>query len=486
MGTTMTFIDAINSTSVLTQTENGCVAYESTLDPIVDLFFKAGAMRGQDITASFVKAYVSDKKLALRLAFWLRDVRCGAGERELFRNILRHLEVNDTNTLVAILRHVPEYGRWDDLLIFQLPMVKAEAYSLISAALNNGNGLCSKWMPRKGPIANELRKFMKLTPKSYRKMLVSLTNVVEQKMCARAFDTIDFSHVPSLAAIRYRSAFYRNAQEQYRQYVSGLSKGETKVNAAAVYPYQVIAQVLQLIDEAPFYLHAPLSAEEKQNLIELTKAQWAALPNYMSGAKILPMVDVSGSMTSNVGGNSSTTCIDVAVSLGLYCADKNTGPFKDAILTFSCNPKLEVLRGDIVDKCQQLAKVEWGMNTNVEAAFKTILNVATANSVSADDMPEYLVIFSDMQFDRCGGNNFDKTAYQNVKGMFEAEGYTLPKLIFWNLNNHNNVPVTFKQEGTALLSGFSPSLMKSVLAGKEITPLSVMLETLNSERYSVI
>lgn len=467
----MTFRNAVLNTPVLTRTTNGMPAYKSTLNGNVDLFFKIGASRGKNIIPDFLKAYTEDREVALRVAQWARDVRGGAGERKLFRDILLYLEQNHKRDLTEtrILRNVAEIGRWDDLLIFTDKEVKSVAFDIIAEALNEGNGLCAKWMPRKGLLAAELRSALGCSPKAYRKLLVSLTKVVETQMCAKNWDEINFSHVPSLAMSRYSKAFGRNAADAFTKYKEALQKGEegVKVNAGAVYPYDILKNVM----------HGDAA---------LADEQWKALPNYVGDANVLPLVDVSGSMSCPVGGMTGMTCMHMAISLGLYLSDKNTGDFKDMFLTFSANPTFETVQGTLSQKYRQMQNADWGYNTNLEAAFKEILRVAKSNSVSQTDMPNTLLILSDMQFDQaCRGN--DNRALDMIKDQYIEAGYEIPNVVFWNLNAKDNVPVKFDERGTALVSGFSPSIMKAVLSAdmSEMTPIGIMSKAISDERYAI-
>lgn len=461
------FVNAVQETPVETRTINGMKTNASSMNALVDLFFAIGASRGKDMTKAFEKAIVANETLALRLLMWARDVRGGAGEREVVRKILTYMEKNHPAALERILPLIPEYGRFDDLLVFQTRAFKEKAYVIIGDALRAGNGLAAKWMPRKGPIAVEIRNFFGMSPKQYRKSLVALTKVVEQDMCAKRWNMIEYSHVPSLAAARYQKAFNRNDPMGYAKYKSKLATGEAKINANAVYPYDVIKSGKFGGDHA------------------VMQAQWDALPRYIGDELVLPMCDVSGSMGCPVGGNDNLSCMDVCVSLGLYLADKNTGPFKDMFLTFSASPSINVLKGDLRSKLRQLETANWGMNTNLNAAFDEILRVAVKGKVKAADMPKYLLIMSDMEFDRC--TQFDDSAMQMIQRKFEAAGYEVPKIVFWNLNARaGNVPVKYNMKNVALVSGFSPSIMTAVLGAKDMSPVSVMLETLNSERYAAI
>lgn len=461
-----TFAEAVKSTPEVARTENGMKAVAHSGNALVDLFYKIGASRGKSVTADFEKAFQEDADLAMKIAFWSRDVRGGAGERQLFRDVLVHLEKLHPATLEAVLPFVSEFGRWDDLLVFKTEKFKHLAYTLIGDALRDRNGLAAKWMPRQGPIAVEIRNFYGMSPKQYRKSLVALTNVVESKMCAGAWDSIEFGKLPSLASARYNKAFGRNAATAYAAYKARLTAGTDKVNASAVYPYDVIKTLRHGGDSV------------------VADAQWASLPNYIGDASVLPLVDVSGSMSCPVGGNANLMCIDVALSLGLYCADKNTGVFKDTFLTFSAEPKAQVVKGTLAQKMSQMNSSDWGMNTNLHAAFDEVLRIAVKGGVNASDMPKTLLILSDMQFDQCV--SFDDSAHQMIVRKYKEAGYEVPNIVFWNLNSKDNVPVKFDKRGTALVSGFSPAVMKGVLSGTDMTPYGIMLATVDVPRYSVL
>ncbi len=470
-----TFKTATKNTLTESRTENDMKTYDSSLNACVDLFFTIGASRGKNITTQFERAFQENAELATKILLWSRDIRGGAGERQIFRDMLVNIEANHKEFLSPIMKAIPELGRWDDLLVLKTTKARTIAFDMIGAALQSGDGLAGKWMPRKGDDAIALRKHLGWSPKQYRKTLVGLTNVVETKMCAKEWDKINFSHVPSVASARYQTAFHRNADEQYSLYKENLTKndGSAKVNAGAVYPYDVLK---------PLIMSGYGRAVNTTNAAVI-KAQWDALPNYIGDESILPMIDVSGSMGCEAAG--SLTCMDVAVSLGLYLADKNTGAFSDMFLTFSGTPKIEVLGGDIVAKVRQIQQADWGMNTDLNKAFELILNVAKENSVDAADMPSYVLILSDMEFDRCAKN--DHTAMEMIEHKYEKAGYAIPKIVFWNLNarSTNNKPVRFDKNGTALVSGFSPAIMKSILAAKNFTPEGIMLETVNVPRYDI-
>lgn len=467
-----TFVNAVVNQEATTT--NGMKARKSTAKATVDLFYGIGASRGKNIVPAFIAAYVEDKDLALRIALWARDARGGAGERQLFRDILKHLEKTDKKAASALLKKVPELGRWDDIFVFTDKDLKAEAYTMLGDALRASNGLAAKWTPRKGEVAREIREFFGMTPKQYRKSLVALTKVVETQMCAQDWDNINFSHVPSVASARYKKAFTRHTTKfaEYVQKLVDKTDPTVKVNAAAVYPYDVLKGINSYSNN--------YGKTELDHIV----AQWEALPNFVGDANILPLVDVSGSMCCPAGGSGTTTCMDVAVSLGLYLAEKNQGKFKDTFLTFSSSPELLHLKGNIVQKMQQMVKSDWGMSTDLHKALEKILDVAVKGQVAQAEMPEMLLILSDMQFNGCVTHN--DSALEMIERKYAAAGYSMPQVVFWNLNSKDNVPVKADKSGVALVSGFSPSIMSALLAAdmSEFTPEGIMRKAVMVDRYN--
>ena len=474
----MQFANAINNQK--TRTTNGMKARVSSANACVDLFYNVGASRGKNIIPAFTAAYVENSDLALRIMAWARDVRGGSGERQLFRDVMAHLENTNPADAARLMAVVPELGRWDDLLVFKTEALKHKAYTMLGDALRANNGLAAKWTPRKGEVAREIREFFGMTPKQYRKSLVALTTVVETQMCARDWDNINYNHVPSLAHARYKKAFGRHGTT-YAEYVAKLAKGEAgvKINAGAVYPYDVLKGALSA------YGMKTLSKTEQDAM----QAQWDALPNYVGDADVLPMVDSSGSMTCAAGGYSSKSglsCLDVALSLGLYFADKNRGKFADCFLTFSNRPKLVNLKGNIIQKMTQMNTGEVA-NTNLNAAFDLILKTAVDNRVPQSEMPGTLLILSDMQFDGAVDGR-DESALNMIRRKYQDAGYEVPRVVFWNLNAaYSNTPVKYDRSGTALVSGFAPALAQSIMANDldDFTPEAVMLKTVMQARYTV-
>lgn len=360
------FTNAVKNEQILGKTYNGAETLSTTGSKVLN-FFTAAGNRSVNLSKEFELAYDEDPKLAFRVALWSRDIRGGAGERQTFRNILKHLEKTRPDSLIALMPSIPVVGRWDDLLIFENEKVKEYAFGLYREALNDKNGLAAKWAPRKGPVAADLRNFLGYTPKQYRKTLVSLTKVVEQQMCAKEWDKIVFDHVPSLASARYQKAFWKNCGDAYKAYKEGLTKvkadgtPERKINVGAVYPYDIIKSVYNGISD-------------------VAEAQWKALPNFLGDDKILPIVDCSESMSTfnyynnrSKNKNPNLSPRDIALSIGIYCADKQQGAFSGCIMSFSDQPKLQMLTStSLRGKIKEVQSSHWGYSTNIQAAFAEV------------------------------------------------------------------------------------------------------------------
>lgn len=448
-----------------TTTANGMTASSTTGSWCVDLFFAIGASRTSDITVLFSRALGENAEVARRILLWARDVRGGAGERSTFRKLANHLAHTAPDYAEAILNKTALVGRWDDVFAFFGTILQGKACEAIKEALASGNGLCAKWMPRHGKEKKVLMSYLGLNPKTYRKYVVGLSKTVEQQMSAQKWDSIEYGKLPSIASARYQGAFGKHSQERYAAYLESLKKGEEKINASAIFPYQIVTSL--------GYGNADIASE-----------QWKALPNYLKeGEMILPVCDVSGSMMTPVG-SGSTTALDVSVSLGLYISERNIGPFKDMFITFSGKPSIQKLTGTLKERFDQLCEADWAMNTDLEKTFSVILSHAVKHRVPVSQMPTKVLILSDMQFDQA--THSGDTALAMITRKYQDSGYTLPQIIFWNLNHYaGTLPVKIKDTGTALISGFSPSILTSLLGGKVMTAESIMLDTVMKDRYSL-
>lgn len=468
-------IKSIQQNNPTGRTANGAVTHETSYNACVDFFGIAGSARNmpkEGLIQMFDGAFSENAEVAVRTLQFVRDVRGGAGERQAFRNVFAYMIEHHLQFAKRVLVKVPEIGRWDDVLVAVGTPLEPEAFELIRAGLNTPEtaGLCAKWMPRQGEVAYKLRKAFSMTPKGWRKMLVALSNTVEQKMCAKQWHEIEYGKLPSKAAAMYQNAFKRNDEARYNKYVEGLQKGTEKINAGAIFPHDVV-----------------ISAQRGND--KVATEQWKALPNYMeeSGERILPLVDVSYSMTCHVGGNSNLQCMDVAVAIGLYTAERMGGPYKDHFITFHESPKLLKVKGTtLASRVANIKASDWGGSTNFQSAFDLILKTAVKNNLTQEDLPTMMLVLSDMEFNSAQGYRFRgvQTNFDVVKRKFAKAGYEMPKLVFWNLNGREgNMPVTAHESGTALVSGFSPAILKSILSAKTVTPVDIMLDTVMNPRY---
>lgn len=457
----MSLISALTTDDALTA--NGAITNSTTDSKLLDFFANAGSLRNRtesEILRMFNDAYFENPSLALRMLLWVRDCRGGAGERRTFRIIFNNLSPKDKN---RIIHKVPEVGRWDDLWKKQAnnEVVRTFTPDLLSFLSNNlQNGLLCKWLPRKGKLFDALVKYNRTTPKELRKTLVSNTQVVEQLMSSRRWSEIKYSTVPSKAMSNYARSFSKRDGVRFSEYMQKVEKGEAKINASTLFPYDVLLSL-------------------NKNAESVVNAQWNALPNYYSDENILVVADVSGSMGDF---RSKTLCpIHASISLAMYTAEKNTGLFKDHFITFSSKPKLQKLSGTFTNRVNQLQQAEWAMSTDLVAVFELLLTKAVKHRLTDQDLPTKIVIVSDMEFNHAVTNisNFNE-----IKRQYESHGYTIPQLVFWNVNGRaGNVPVKMNDKGVALVSGYSPSIIPSIL-GESISPMAVMLKTLNVERYN--
>lgn len=467
-----------------TRTENDALTHKSTLNDVLDYYYHAPAKRGQDTTQLFTNAFNDNQLLAVKAAFYVRDIRGGQGERETFKQALRWLYKNEYKTFVRIIGLVPEYGTWKDILEFvNDPIVQSlVGMQLLKDRESITPSLLAKWMPSENTSSKDTQTLaakwihaLDLTPRQYRKVLVSIRTrleIVESFMSDRKFDKINYEHVPSIAMLRLRKAFSRQDADRFVAYLESVKKGEKKINAATLYPYELVASYVNA--------HDGYGDNDIDDTVEL---QWKALPNYAdSDENALAVVDVSGSMFQQ-----NNMPINVSVSIGIYLAERNHGAFKNNFITFSATPQLITLRnGTLKSKVNQVFAAGVGYNTNIQAVFDMLLNVSIRNKVAQEDMPTKIFVISDMEFDHpnVGGRN---TNFDIIKRKYRNAGYEMPILVFWNVASRNlQTPVTQNENGVFLVSGASPSIFKSALNTKAVTPLDLMLEVLNGERYAAV
>ena len=486
-------LKGLKEQSNITRTENGAVTYLSTGSHCLNLFSTIGAIRREldnKIIARFIKAFSENKDIATKILFFSRDVRGGLGERRVFRVILRWLAKNEPETVIKNIPYISEYGRFDDLLSligtpcesqalkylknqFDLDMRAMETLGEVS--------LLAKWLPSINTsnyktvfMAKKVAKSFNMDYATYRKSLSKLRaylQIIENNLREKDY-TFDYEKQPSKALFKYRNAFIRNDEERYSEFLANVEKGKAKLNASTLAPYELIEPFMH-----NGYLRV-LGKKEKEAL----NATWNSLPNYCNNENSLAVVDVSGSMYCT----GKPVAASVALSLGIYFAERNTGYFKDHFVIFSDRPKLLNLKGEtFYDKLRYVSSFNDVANTNIEAVFDLILRAAVHNKVKQSELPSKIYLISDMEFDEAVENS-ELTNFENAKKKFEENGYKLPIVVFWNVASRNaQQPVTQNENGVVLVSGCTPKLFEMVASGS-VNPFSFMMEVVESERYKKI
>ena len=472
-----------------TYTENGAVTYATTYSDCLDLFATIGALRSsneQEIINRFVRAFTEDPNLAMKTLFFARDVRGGLGERKVFRVCLQWLAHNAPASVKKNIPYVAEFGRWDDLLSLMGTPCEKDALLLIkkqletdleSMDMGDDVSLLAKWLPSVNAsnvqtvaYAKKIARFLGMTDATYRKTLVKLREhirIIENSLREKDY-TFDYSKQPSKAMFKYRKAFYRNDGERYGEFLGKVSRGEAQLHTGTLTPYEIIKPF--------FYEHV---GDQEASAIDAT---WNAQEDFTRDENALVVIDGSGSMYSRSDPMPAT----VALSLGIYYAERNTGAFHNHFITFSEKPQLVEIKGEtILEKVRYCHDYNEVANTNLQKVFELILRAAVKNSVPQSEMPSTLYIISDMEFDCCA-RGAELTNFEYAKKIFAEAGYDLPRAVFWNVQSRNKQqPVTQNEQGVALVSGCSPRIF-SMLKSGILSPLGYMLDILGAERYEKI
>lgn len=492
-----TFMSNLQDATNFTRTENGALAHKTTKSAVYDLFALGGAFRGrsdEDCILLFKNALEEDERLALQCLFYLADCRGGQGERRFFRVCYKWLAKTYPEIAKRNLELIPEYRRWDDVIysLVDTPL-QNDALSFIKHQLAvdvqcKTPSLLAKWLPSENASSKEtkrmgniVRSYLKMSHKEYRKILSELRtriNIVEKLMSANRWDEIEFDKIPSRAGLIYKNAFAR--RDIIKQKYEAFAKSEdTKVNASVLYPYEVVYKAVE--GGCGYSYNFNKISDTDRAIIE---KYWKNLPDYLNGkdCKMMCVVDTSGSMT----GAEASAPINVAIGLGMYCAERVGGAFKDHYISFSSKPQLIKIEGvDFVDKVRRIYRTNLCQNTDIEATFKMLKNVALASK--PEDVPETIVIISDMQIDSMsvGRWSSDKTAteMERIREDWEREGLKCPKLVYWNARARNNT-ILDSGEDVTFVSGMSPVIFEQVISG--VTGYDLMLEKLGSERYKDI
>lgn len=500
-----TFMNQLTNDFNYKRTENGALAHRTTNSAVYDMFAFGAAYRSrrdEDVILLFKNAFEENETLALKCLFYIRDCRGGQGERRFFRVCIKWLAENYPNRIQDLIQYLPEYGRYDDLFELFDTELEKDVINLIRTQLTedmasqkNGISLIAKWLPSENASsvrtisrAKKIRNALGITSKDYRKMLSRLREkikVLERLMSANRWDEIEFDKIPSKAGLIYKNAFARR-DIIAKRYESFAKDKTTTVNAKTLYPYEVVAKAL-----AGFGWYG-----NKSRLSEVDRAMvnkyWENLPDYLNGAdcSMMCVIDTSGSMT----GNDAAAPINVAISLGLYCAERMSGPFANNYISFASRPQLIKTEGiDFVDKVQRIYKTNLIDNTNLEAVFDLLLNTAKKKGVKESDIPKTIVVISDMEIDsgtsswRGIGKRWTEeaaaTEMEKIRQKWAIYGLELPKLVYWNVSARHNT-ILDAGPNVSFVSGMSPVIFRQVLTGK--TGWDLMIEAICADRYKVI
>lgn len=500
----MNFSDAMRTEATYTKTENGAFALNTTGSGLVDLFATIGALRSPNgknkktaLTPEnkrraemlFDEAVKQDPLIATKILFYARDIREGLGEREVFRYILNYAAKAYPHLIINNIDLIGVFGRYDDLYaLIDTPledkmwevMKNQFEEDLRNMEAGNAVSLLGRWVKTADASTANTRELGILTARklgysvyNYKRNYRALRKyigVIEGLMCTGQWDKINYSEVPSRAMTIYRNAFMRHDEAGFRDYLSKLQstdpevRNTVKINASTLYPYDITEKFF-----------GNMSQSEAMVLEE----QWKALPNYVTeGTNALVIADTSGSMYGRPLASS--------VGLALYFAERNHGAYENMFMTFSNKSEIVTVKGNTLEqKIRNISKANWGMNTNLEAAFEHILDIAITHNVAPEDMVKSLIIISDMEIDACTNrNNF---FYDEMQRKYREHGYELPNIIFWNVDSrHDTFHTDMTRKGVQCFSGQSASTFKSIMQTVGMTPMEAMLKVINNERYDCI
>lgn len=471
----MSFLEELQKETNKTYTENGAVTNKSSLNHCLDFFALAASMRNskEDAIKLFEKAFFEDKQTAIRILFWIRDVRGGQGEREIFKSCFNKLHDLDFDTYEKVLEYVPEYGRWDDIVnskespkVYCDKLVYIIKSQLNKDLLSDTPSLLAKWLPSENASSKVTREnainlasSLNMTPKQYRKTLSKLRkkiHLLEQDMSSNNWNEIKYDKIPSQAFRKHISAFNRHDKDRFEQFLDDVHQNKKKLNTSTITTEEVFNTISKDV--------------KASNVI------WESLENVVpEDLNAIVVADVSGSMSGRP--------MKICTSLALYFAERNKGEFANKFITFSEHPELVEVLGDTLEqKLRNIECADWENNTNLEAVFNLLLKAA--KNSRKEEIPRVIYIISDMEFDYCVDNSND-TVFENARKQWNESGLELPTVVFWNVSARNiQTTATKFDKNVSLISGSNQSSFK--LAFENKTPVELMNETVNSERYSKI
>ena len=483
----MNFAEAARAAATFTRTENGAIALGTTSDARLDLFSTIGSLRQADrarIERLFAEAYRADPLFATKIVFYGRDIRGGLGERNTFRILIRCMAEKHPEALIPNLDLIGVYGRFDDLYALIGTPLENQMWAAMKAQfeedvrnLREGHAisLLAKWIKTADASSRNTRKLGIMTanrlgyPVYEFKRLVRIMRkrigITESLMSAGRWDEISYSAVPSRAMMIYRNAFARHDGARYSAFIRKAMEGKVTIHSQTLYPYDIVEKVMR--------------GGGRVAADPALEAQWKQLPDYVEkGTNALVIADTSGSMYGRP--------LATSVGLAVYFAERNTGAYHNMFMSFSATSRIQILKGEtLAQKISSIDMRDWMMNTDLEAAFRNVLKIAILNRVPAEEMPRALIVISDMEIDACG--NREWTFYEKMESLFRINGYTIPNIIFWNVNSRHDVfHADAKRRGVQLFSGQSASVFSTIMQSINMTPVEAMEKVIGSGRYDAI
>lgn len=486
-----TFAQAARRQSTHKLTENGAQALNTTGSACLDLFGSIGSLRSaelQRVERLFADAYQEDPLLATRCLFYARDIRGGLGERATFRKLLYYCALHHPEAVVPNIPLIGSmYGRYDDLYTLLGTPLEAEVWKefgkqlhidIINMKRKKPISLLGKWLKTPDASSQNTKVLgiatatgLGLTVYDYKRKLRALRkylNIVECKMSANDWASIEYASVPARAMMIYRKAFGRHDQQRFGQFIQNVQAGKEQIHAGTLFPYDLVEKYEKTYNP------------QEDPTIE---AQWKALPNYLDKpANCIVMADTSGSMTRD-----NSRPMYSSVALAVYFAERNRGAYHNLWMSFSSAPQIHRLQGEtLLQKLQSIERRYWTNNTNLEAAFKMVLDIGIQNHVAPEDMVKSIIVVSDMEIDEAQ-ENFAWTFYDNMRNLYRRYGYDIPNIVFWNVYSRNDTFHADKnRKGVQCVSGQSASTFRALLASIGMTPVEMMKNVLNSERYQPV
>jgi len=515
-------------------TENGALSHDTTMNDFLDAYFKFIRNVNKKVVFDYLDKMFSISPVdATIMIFQTRDIEEGKGERKIFRNCLAYMIKNHYDIFEKVMYLVCEnnYGRYDDLIwgyylylynfyeirqstdmkrfykehpevIKPLSLICKYYYDILVDDVNKMNveepvSLCAKWFISENTKLDRRLKFTKMfimlmkkqfnihinhkvLRQKYITPLRTYIDIVEKVLTTKNYDhlTVDYlSKIPSCAMNKLKNKL-TNISPEWEKYRKSLVKddGEAKINVKTLYPHDIIRN----------YVSSgwSCSVNSKDDIIEkqwMTKVDEIRKKNCLTDS--LFMCDTSGSMFGD-------DAILVSLALSLLGTELSSDKWKDYLITFNNDSHFVKVPNSYDSLHRTLTflldtkKFPWGGSTNFQSAFDNILEKAVSMKLEQTDMPKYLWVISDMQFD---SSYNEQTNFESIKEKYAESGYVMPSIIFWNVRaNTKDFPVTKDENGVILLAGSSPSVMKYVFSGKVNNPIEIIREILVDKRYEPV